>query len=182
MPTHYQIHMGRALRLSALPFSAAMVLSGCSVSSPLSIESSASTSPATMSAVAMQMPEEDAPAVTKTFASALANALASHNFNVGEDGRLLADYAISNGTAELGVQDKAAPGSEPAWISVPRPSKTFDECDARKLRGTLMMLDSADGSVVYHGRAEMTECDFGEEEIGAVAEALAADFALHTRR
>lgn len=158
----------------------ALALSACAVSTPLTIDSTAERSGTRGSVIALVMPEPSEPTFRREFASALANALAAQNIAVSDDGDLLADFAIASGSAAIGAQltpnRENSDTAETQWISAPRARKRFDECEAQILRGTLVLINRADGAMVYRGKAAMTECEFGQSDVDALAGALVADF------
>lgn len=159
---------------------AALVLTACAVSTPLTIDSTIERTGMRDATIALAMPDPAEPSIRRDFALALATALANQNVPVSDAGDLLADFAIANGSAAVGVQltpDRdAGDTAETRWISAPRTRERFDECDARVLRGTLVLINRADGAMAYRGKAAMTECEFGTADVDALAQALVADF------
>lgn len=159
---------------------AALALTACAVSTPLTVESTVEPTGTRDVAIALSMPDQAEPAIRREFASALSDALANQNVSMSDAGNLLADFAIANGSAAVGVQltpdREAGDTAETRWISAPRARERFDECDARVLRGTLVLINRMDGAMVYRGKAAMTECEFGTADVDALAQALVADF------
>lgn len=158
----------------------ALALGACTVSTPLTIESSGNRAGMRDVSVALAIPDTQEAAIRRDFATALSNALGDQNVTLSDSGELLADFAIANGSASVGVQLKPDPQAGEAdqtrWISTPRRPKRFDECDAQVLRGTLVLIGRADGGIVYRGKAAMTECEFSKADIDILAQALVEDF------
>lgn len=157
-------------------------LSACSVSSPLTIASSGAALAETR-AIAIEA-ADGADTTRSQFADALAAAFAQRAIAADPEARTLADFSLAMRDAEQGVLRGNGNGSEGEdaeqdWIAAPRKARRFDECEAKQLRGTLVLLDRATGKVIYRGSGEATECQFGEAQIAALAERLVAD-ALHT--
>lgn len=132
-------------------------------------------------AIAIALPEGDAPQLKTRFADALIAAMSGSGVARSENGGLIADYSVSIRSAELGVQASSGQsGSDgvnaPDWISQPRPPKRFDQCEAQVLRGSLLLLDRATGAAAYRGTGTITDCEFGEEALRALADGLVADY------
>jgi len=160
-------------------------LSACSVSSPLTIASSGAALAETR-AIAIEEADE-ADTTRSQFADALASAFAQRAIAADPEARTLADFSLAMRDAEQGVlrgngSEGANEGedAEQDWIAAPRKARRFDECEAKQLRGTLVLLDRVTGTVVYRGSGEATECQFGEAQIADLAERLVAD-ALRTQ-
>lgn len=155
-------------------------LSACSVSSPLTIASSGAALAETR---AIAIEEADRAYTTRSqFADALSAAFAQRAIAADPEARTLADFSLAMRDAEQGVlrgNGSEGEDAEQDWIAAPRKARRFDECEAKQLRGTLVLLDRATGKVIYRGSGEATECQFGEAQIAALAERLVAD-ALRT--
>ena len=114
------------------------------------------------------------------FASALSAAFAQRGISLQDTATLVADYSVSQRSAELGIQhardaQDASPG-EAQWIDPPREPRRFDRCEAQELRGTLILVDRNSGEAVYRGTGAATECGFGEAAIRSLADGLVADY------
>ncbi len=176
------IGMFGSLTLASVAFS----LSACAVSAPVAVRSTIGETAITASAVDLALPDEDEPAVHREFASALQSAFASHSVSIDPSGRLIADFAVSMGPADLGVQQPQEPEkrleNEGPWISPPRQSRRFDECEAQELRATLLMLDRTNGQIAYRGQGTVVECNFEASHFSDLAEGLVGDFVARTSR
>ncbi len=156
-----------------------LVLTACSVSAPLAVRSTTGLAPAQPAQIALSLPDEGGETLKGQFADALQQSLSGRGIAAPE-AALIADYAISMGPAEIGVQqpqDEAEPlERDPDWIAPPRPARRFDECKAQELRGTLLVLDRSSGAVTYRGQGTVVECEFGDAEIAELADGLVADY------
>ena len=156
----------------------ALVLSGCAVSVPLTINSATDESAARPAQIAIAMPDDSDETLKARFASALASAFDGQGITAGQDGALIADYSVSIASAEMGLRG-ADPSSDPGsdgWIATPREPRRFDECDAMMMRGTLLLLDRADSSIAYRGQGTAIECEFDDAAVRDMADQLVADF------
>ena len=165
------------------------LLSACAVSSPLAVQSTRADVTAQNMQIVIALPDDGDQTIKARFAAALIGSLSSRGMATSPDGQLVADYAVSTGSAEVGVLSSRGGQSsqsgepsengqdEPVWIAPPRPAKRFDECEAMVLRGSLLLIDRNTGIAVYRGTGTMTDCDFGDEDLRAMADGLIADYA-----
>lgn len=145
----------------------------CSVSEPLSVQSlSNGLAP---DKVALRVAEGDAGTERGRFAAALVQAFSQQSFVVDPNGSSVADYAFSLGDAADGVARGDAPSTDPDWLAQPRKAGRFDKCDAKRMRGTLVLMNRNSGTQVYRGNASRVECDFSDEDVAAMADALVRD-------
>lgn len=176
------IRVFRGLTLAGVSLS----LAACAVSAPVAVRSTTGETAITARAVDLALPSESDPAANRQFASALQSAFAAHSVSVDPAGALIADFAVSMGPADIGVQQPQDPAkrleSEGLWISPPRQSRRFDECEAQELRATLLMLDRATGNVAYRGQGTVVECAFDTSHFSDLAEGLVQDFVANTAR
>ncbi|WP_299195955.1 hypothetical protein [uncultured Erythrobacter sp.] len=167
------------LALAGLALSAS-ALGGCSVSEPLQLRSTTSASDAARDAIVFAVADEEAGTLRGRFAGALLDAFTFRGVTPQPEARLVADFSVSKGPAEIGIQRPPAPATTletgPDWIEPPRNSRRFDRCKAQELRGTLMLVDRQSGALVYRGTGTATECEFGEDELRALADGLVAEY------
>lgn len=155
-------------------------LTACAVSTPLEVRSTGDGL-SQQSSVAFVGSQDEPSEQRKAFAAALTQALSQRSLSVAPSGRYIAEYAfsISDATEGLvaGKPDKAAAdaGAEPDWAARPRKKRTFDKCKAKRMRGTLVLLDRSTGKTAYRGEGGQIECSFANEDIAALADALVAD-------
>ena len=170
----------RAVWARSIPVIVAIGLAACSVSSPLTVQSTATETAAPRTQIALSLPDDETGTMRQRFANALIEAFATRGVTIDDGARLVADIAVSEGSAEMGVQHSpvtAQPeGADPDWIDPPREPRRFDRCEALEMRGTLMLVDRATGTIAYRGTGAATECDFGDAALRAMAEGLVADF------
>ncbi len=167
----------------------AFLLSACAVSSPLAVQSTRADIAAQNMQIAIALPDDGEQTLKARFAAALMGSVSSSRLAISPDGQLVADYAISTGSAELGVlssqgvqssqggQSSENGQDEPVWIAPPREPKRFDECEAMVLRGSLLLIDRNTGIAVYRGTGTMTDCDFDDDDLREMADGLIADYA-----
>lgn len=152
-------------------------LSACAVSTPLAITSTGQGlgSTSSVSLDSQEQPSSD----RSRFGAALRSAFESRSIGFSADAPVLADFSVSQGDASAGVlagkgEDTEDPDQRD-WIATPRRSRSFDKCEAQRLRATLVLYDRASGAIIYRGSGEATECDFGQAEMAAMADGLVAD-------
>lgn len=169
------------LRARGLLAGCAQLLSACAVSTPLTITSVGDESAQRPAQIAIAMPDDDL-SLKARFAGALAQAFDRQGISVADEGVLVADYAVSIGSAEMGLRG-GAPGTgnetsedDDGWIAISREPRRFDQCEAQMMRGTLLLLDRTDGSLAYRGQGMAIECDFDDADWRALADQLVADF------
>jgi hypothetical protein len=161
----------------------AFLLSACAVSSPLAVQSTRADIAAQNMQIAIALPDDGEQTLKARFAAALMGSVSSSRLAISPDGQLVADYAISTGSAEVGVlssqggQSSENGQDEPVWIAPPRAPKRFDECEAMVLRGSLLLIDRNTGIAVYRGTGTMTDCDFDDDDLREMADGLIADYA-----
>lgn len=152
-----------------------LVLAGCAVASPFTLQSSGSGVPAR---TAIALPVDATPGSDQArLGAALQRAFAGHSVKLASDARYLADFAVSLSDAEAGLTTSVEATSEKAidWQARPRNRHVFDGCDAQRMRVTLVLLDRQSGAQVYRGEGEAIACDFAEAAMDEVAEKLVAD-------
>ncbi|WP_337661290.1 hypothetical protein [Erythrobacter sp. Alg231-14] len=168
----------------------AVLVSACAVSLPLTITSAGDETSSRPNQMTIAAPDDDGQTAKARFASALVDAFARRGVTNVESGALIADYALSVGPAEMGVRiappdaasenDAEEGDATENWVVVPRQPRRFDQCDAMVLRGTLLVLNPADGTTAYRGQGMATECEFDGSAMQALADALVADFFAQT--
>ena len=152
----------------------AAALSACTVSIPVEVTATQGALPASSVIELASYPTDES--LRSQFGSALEAAFASHNVRLSSDGAVIAEFAVAERSATSGTADPAASTEENiVWSSEPRESHWWDQCEARRLRGTLVLLNRADGSLLYRGTAEAIDCDFGVDHLNAMAQALVQD-------
>lgn len=150
----------------------ALLLTSCAVSTPIEVHSTGAAIAAQPMQIAIALPQQGDDALKSRFAAALIQSFADRGLSVVDDGNLVADYAVSIRSAEMGVQIS----EDSDWLVLPRNPRRFDKCEAMMLRGTLLLLDRPTGSVAYRGQGSAIECEFDDAAIGALADRLVADF------
>ncbi len=152
----------------------ALALSACAVAVPLTITSTDYGAAARPGQIAIAAPDSGDQTLKARFAAALIDAFARQGLQSADTAPLLADYAVSVGSAEMGVR---GPSAEPDdWITPPRKPRRFDKCKPKVLRGTLLLLNKTDGSVAYRGQGTATDCEFDDASLRVLADRLVADF------
>ena len=154
----------------------ALPLAACAVSSPLAISSTGEGAARGLS-VTIEQPES-ASGLRGQFADALSAAFASQSVAVAKDSQLIADFSVSQAPAAAGVLSGKGDKPEIApedWIAQPREKRRFDECEAQRLRATLVLYDRTTSTMVYRGTGSATECDFSEADFAAMADSLVKD-------
>ena len=153
-------------------------LAGCAVTAPLTLDSTGRVDGQSPK-VAITVSTDDASPTRTAFGTALVKAFGVNSFAVDPKAGLLADFALSIGAASDGVLSGDAKSSEiennPDWIATPRKSKRLDECDAKRMRGTLVLIDRATSAQVYRGTAEQIDCEFSDRDITIMASTLVND-------
>ncbi len=156
-----------------------LALSACSVSAPLTVRSTTGTATTGPAKVVLSLPDDGGETLKGQFAGALQQSFSGRGL-AASDGGLIADYAISMGPAEIGLQQPQDEAErlerDPEWIVPPRRARRFDKCEAQELRGTLLLLDRTSGAVTYRGQGTLVECDFSDAEIAELADGLVADY------
>lgn len=164
------------MRLSRLPFIAAFAagLAGCAVTEPLSLESIAKGVPRSVT-VALIVESGDAGTQRGVFGLALAKSFADNAFAINPSALLVADYAIAVSGADAGMANSELQANEVDWLSEPRKERRFDECEAKRLRGSLALFNRETGAQVYRGSASQIGCDFSDQDVSEMAQALVRD-------
>lgn len=150
-----------------------LALSACAVGAPPSIVASDGS----LSERSVQLaPLEDNRGQRAEFAAAIERALGAHSVQLAHDAPLIAEFAIAERSATAGEADPEASSNETiVWTSEPRDHEFLDQCDARRLRATLVLIDGRDGSLAYRGVAEATDCEFDSAYLDQMATALVGD-------
>ena len=156
----------------------ASVLAACAVAAPLTLESVGSVGGKTPT-ISLSISSKSTTPPRAKFGDALAKAFTDNAALLDDKGGLLADFALSIGAASDGVLRGDAKSAEvennPDWIAPPRKSGRFDKCDAKRMRGTLVLLDRETSETVYRGTADQIDCEFGDGDITNMAHALVKD-------
>lgn len=153
---------------------AVSVLSSCTVPADITLSSTAEPV-STHGTVAMSHNDGDGGS-RATFAAALRKTLQDSSVAVAENAPLILEYSISQRDAETGIADPLQPGaSDVTWQSDERKSKLFDGCDVTRLRGGLLLVERASGTVAYRGTGDMDTCAVTDAQVRQLAEALVAD-------
>ena len=161
---------GRAIALLVLP----AALSACAVTAPVEITTTSGVLPPSSSVELAEFPTDES--LRGRFGAALAEAMAEAAVRVDDGSPVIAEFAIAERSASTGTADPEASTPEAiVWSSEPRDSNWLDECEARRLSGTLVLLSRDDGSLLYRGVAEATDCAFDETHFDAMAQALVSD-------
>lgn len=152
-----------------------LALAGCTVATPLALESTGTGLPGG-TAIAFKS-EDKSGSDQERLGGALQRAFAARSLQVDSAGRYLADYAVSFRDAQGGLTTSATAADAKAidWQARPRNPHVFDNCDVRRMRATLVLLDRQSGAQVYRGEGEATACDFTDDVLDDVAKALVAD-------
>jgi len=157
--------MGKRLVLA----SCCLALGACSVAGPLAVRSTvgdvaASSVPGNAAQISVALDQVEGDTLNAQFGRSLHGAMSNHGIAMATDGELIADFALSKGSAAIGVQEPQDQSERlenpPVWI----------------LRGTLLLIDRASGAVAYRGKGTLVDCDFDDAAIGALANGLVADF------
>lgn len=178
-------HCGMENRKLSFPYAiagvCALLLSACSVSTPLAVSSSRSelgtglTSGASIALVTVENPSS----LKGRFAAALKQALANNSIAISDGAALLADYSIAQSNASGGILrgegEKVESDEQQDWAAAPRPDGNFDECEAQRLRATFVVFSRTDGRVTYRGTSEAIECSFDNSALAEFAESLVKD-------
>lgn len=165
------------LRLALATFvglAGAAMLAGCAVTTPVAITSTdGSLGPG--SSVRL-VPFESDGSLRSAFGPAVLEAFAAHNVTVQSGTSAIADFGIGVRPADTGVANPEASSEEAiVWESLPSESRWYDECSAKRLRATLVILSSADSSILYRGVAESDVCEYSQADFRALADALVAN-------
>lgn len=159
----------------------ALLVAACAVSSPLEITSTGPGLDRGQS-VALSLPE-DTESLRGRFAAALAQALEAEAVRIAPDAPILADFSVAQSVATAGVirgEGQPIEGNEGQdWYAEPRKERTFDKCEAQRLRATFVLYDKATGELAYRGSGVAIECDFDAEALREFADGLVAN-ALET--
>jgi hypothetical protein len=152
----------------------AVFLSGCTVSTPASIVSTQGRFPD--HAEVQLAPYEADGSLRANFGRALSDALSADSVIMTATAPLIAEFAVSARAAETGIADPArSTGDNIAWESSPRARGRFENCHAIRLRSTLILLDRAEGTILYRGVAEKDGCSYSEADLNELAYALVRD-------
>ena len=178
-------HQRADIRSFGLPIAVAaacaVLLSACSVSSPLAVSSSRPEAGASLSAgTAIALETDDSPGSLRgRFAAALTQVLADNAITLDTDAELLADFSIAQSDASGGIlrgEGKAVENEEEQdWAATPREDRTFDECEAQRLRASFVIYSRAQGTVAYRGTGEAIECRFDDAALAEFAASLIKD-------
>lgn len=156
----------------------AAITAACSVSAPLSLDSTG-TIRGTGESIYITVSEDDATPNRAAFGGALVKAFLDRSVAVSENGNLVVDYGVSLSDAKSGViggeVQAGKPAAEQAWLATSRDSRNFDKCDAQRLRGTLVLIDRQTNTTLYRGSATQIECEFSDRDMEAMASALVED-------
>jgi hypothetical protein len=156
----------------------AALVSACSVSAPLSLESTG-TIRETSESVFIAMSTEDATPNRATFGGALIKAFAQNSFSTSDEGNLIVDFGVSISDAKTGLiggeVQTGKPDQDQTWLAAARSDRDFDKCDAQRMRGTLVLIDRTTGTTLYRGSATRVECNFSDRDLETMAEALVED-------
>lgn len=171
----------RSLSAQRLALAAALLcVSACAVSAPVTVRSTLGDNARAPSSVALALPDEAGGTMKHQFGAALQSAFGEQGVAISQDAGLIADYAISMGPADIGVQRPQDPQkrleSDPEWIAPPRRARRFDECEAQEMRGTLLILNRAQNAVAYRGQGTVVECGFEDQHFRELAAGLVADY------
>lgn len=162
--------LSRLAMVSAMP----AVLAACAVTTPVDVTATLGALPGATSVEVAPFSDDDS--MRDRFGTALTDAFADANVRVATDSPVIAEFAIAERSATSGVADPEASSDEAiVWSSEPRDNDLLDKCVARRMRGTLVLLSRTDGSLLYRGVAESTDCDFEDSHFAAMANALVAD-------
>ncbi|MEO1731377.1 MAG: hypothetical protein AAFR64_11630 [Pseudomonadota bacterium] len=159
----------------------AVLLSACSVSSPLAVSSSRPEASAGLTAgAAIALETADNPSSLRgRFAAALSQEFADNAITLDPDAALLADFSIAQSDASGGIlrgEGKAVENEEEQdWAAAPREDRTFDECEAQRLRASFVIYSRAQGTVTYRGTVEAIECRFDDATLAEFAASLVKD-------
>lgn len=160
----------RAFFASAL----AVALAGCAVATPAQITSTQGAMPTGVT-VRMAASEADG-SLRSAFAAALEQSLQAHGVTIETGGAMIAEFGIGARDASAGVANPAVSTPDNiVWESLPRESQWYDECEAIRLRATLVLLDRAEGTLAYRGVAESDVCSYSQADLRQLADVLVAD-------
>jgi|GEM_PF-1832599 len=152
----------------------ATVLGACSVVTPATITSTTGNLPQGQSVRLAPFSEDGS--LRAAFGQRLAEAMAAQSIQLEDGAPVIAEFAIGARDASSGLADPdATAGNTIAWESQPRDQARFDECEARRLRATLILLDRAEGNILYRGVGESDMCALGDQELVDLANILIAD-------
>ncbi len=145
-------------------------LSACAVKQPLAIQSTGQpvAAESTISLVEMA----DGSAQQNLIQAAFAKAMARHSLTIAPGAPLLAEIVATERPAQLGL---AKDTSEVDWNSEPRKQHWLDKCEAKTLRGTLVITERSSGAIQYRGTGEIIDCGFEAADYDRMAERLVAD-------
>jgi hypothetical protein len=163
------------VRLNREPIIAVIagMLGACSVAQPLDMQSVSKN--LMRGGLSLTVEQADAGTDRGRFGGALRDAFAMQGMASTPGGGLIADYAYALTDASAGVANGEIKSGEIDWISAPRDSRRFDKCDAKRMRGTLVLFDRATGAQVYRGSASRIDCAFAAADMAEMAQALVKD-------
>ncbi len=149
-------------------------LTACSVVTPASITSTTGQLPQGQPLQLAPFPQDES--LRGKFGQVLAEHMAAQSIILADDAPLIAEFAIGARGASAGLADPSTSTQDDVvWESPPRGRGKFDNCDARRLRATLILLNRAEGTVRYRGTAESNICDYGDQELADLAAVLIND-------
>lgn len=149
-------------------------LAGCTVATPPTISSTLGSLP--NGGTVQLAPFESDGTLRGAFGEALEQTFSEHGIVVEEGSATIAEFAIAARNASGGVADPAASTPDAiVWESLPRDSHWTDECEAIRLRATLVLLNRADSTLAYRGVAESDVCAYSQADLRALADTLVAD-------
>ena len=149
-------------------------LTACAVTVPVNVTTTTGALPAGSSVELANYDRNES--MRAHFGDALSEAFSSADIGLRGDGPVIAEFAIASRAADSGLADPETSTPENiVWRSQPRNPDWLDECNAMRMRATLVLLSREDGSLLYRGVAEAIDCDFSDAQYDAMADALVND-------
>ncbi len=162
---------------SAILAASCSLAAACAVTVPPQITSSKGAAPSAQS-VHLLEPDKDQVQLLALH-SALKQSLAAKGITVAEDADVVAELALSQRAASLGVfASEAGENKEPPRpVTEPRKARLLDLCEAVTVEASLALFDRASGRQVQQNKAQGTICEGKEPPMDEFAEILVSELA-----
>ena len=145
-------------------------LSACAVGTPAAITS---TQSATRTVTSVELlSQTDEAGLRSQFQSALTGALAQHGVSLDKNAQFIADFAVSQRPAELGliqIEEEAETVDAPEEAYK---SKPFDECKPHRVNASLVVYSRSSGEVQGKSSGEFLACPGDLTQLSDLAQLL----------
>ncbi len=158
---------GKGLAIAFLSF----CLAACAVATPVTI-TSVQSAPSAVTSLEF-VPQDEGRGIRARFKTELARAFADQGVSVGPDADFLADFAVSERSAELALQNVTSDDANAARPASDYEPRWFHKCKPARVSASLVIYSKRTGALHSKSEGEFLACPGDTSQLSDLAGLLA---------